>query len=81
MAPITQTDGTLIEPLGLPTLNSDEVDAIVAWLETLTDERVRIASAPSIIRNSSCPMATEATRTSLSQVHLASQRMRCWKFP
>lgn len=46
VAPITQTDGTLIEPLGLPTLNSDEVDAIVAWLETLTDERVRIASAP-----------------------------------
>ena len=46
VAPITQTDGTLIEPLGLPGLSSDEVDAIVAWLETLTDERVRIASAP-----------------------------------
>ncbi len=46
VAPITQTDGTLIEPLGLPILNSDEVDAIVAWLETLTDERVHIASAP-----------------------------------
>jgi len=46
VAPITQTDDTLIEPLGVPILNSDEVDAIVAWLETLTDERVRIASAP-----------------------------------
>ncbi len=46
VAPIAQTDGTLIEPLGLPSLSSDEVDAIVAWLETLTDERVRIASAP-----------------------------------
>ncbi|NJL17056.1 MAG: hypothetical protein HC938_07555 [Nitrospira sp.] len=24
----------------------DEVDAVVAWLEALTDERVRIAAAP-----------------------------------
>jgi cytochrome c peroxidase len=46
VAPISQTDGTVIEPLGVPSLSSDEVDAIVAWLESLTDERVRIASAP-----------------------------------
>jgi cytochrome c peroxidase len=46
VAPITQIDGTLIEPLGVPGLTSDEADAIVAWLETLTDERVRIAGAP-----------------------------------
>ncbi len=46
VAPITQTDGTPIEPLGVPGLTADEVDAIVDWLETLTDERVRIASAP-----------------------------------
>ena len=46
VAPVTQTDGTLIEPLGIATLTSDEADAVVAWLESLTDERVRIASAP-----------------------------------
>jgi cytochrome c peroxidase len=46
VAPITQTDGTPIEPLGIANLTSDEVDAVVAWLESLTDERVRIASAP-----------------------------------
>ncbi len=46
VAPITQTDGTPIEPLGIANMTSDEADAIVAWLESLTDERVRIASAP-----------------------------------
>ena len=46
VAPITQTDGTLISPLGIPNMTSDEVDAVVAWLESLNDERVRIASAP-----------------------------------
>jgi hypothetical protein len=46
VAPITQRDGTPIEPLGIATMTSDEVDAVVAWLESLTDERVRIASAP-----------------------------------
>lgn len=44
--PITQTDGTPIEPLGVANMTSDEVDAVIAWLETLTDERVRIAAAP-----------------------------------
>jgi cytochrome c peroxidase len=46
VAPVTQTDGTLIEPLGVANLTSDEADAVVAWLQALTDERVRIASAP-----------------------------------
>lgn len=46
MAPAVQTDGTVIEPLGIANMTSDEVDAVVAWLESLTDERVRIASAP-----------------------------------
>ncbi|TKB95048.1 MAG: cytochrome C peroxidase [Nitrospira sp.] len=46
VAPITQTDGTPIEPLGIANMTSDEADAIVAWLESLTDERVRIAGAP-----------------------------------
>ena len=46
VAPITQRDGTPIEPLGVANMNPDEADAVVAWLETLTDERVRIAAAP-----------------------------------
>ena len=46
VAPITQRDGTPIEPLGVANMTSDEADAVVAWLETLTDERVRIAAAP-----------------------------------
>jgi cytochrome c peroxidase len=46
VAPITERDGTPIEPLGIANMTSDEVDAVVAWLETLTDERVRIAAAP-----------------------------------
>jgi cytochrome c peroxidase len=46
VAPISQRDGTPIEPLGIANMTSDEVDAVVAWLETLTDERVRIAAAP-----------------------------------
>jgi cytochrome c peroxidase len=44
--PIRQTDGTLIEPLGVANMTPDEVDAVIAWLESLTDERVRIAAAP-----------------------------------
>lgn len=40
MAPILELDGTIIEPLGITSLPSDEIDAIVAFLETLTDERV-----------------------------------------
>lgn len=46
VAPINAIDGTLIEPLGVPVLASDEIDALVAFLETLTDERVRFQRAP-----------------------------------
>lgn len=46
VAPITQRDGTQIEPLGVPIISSDEADAVVAWLESLTDKRVHVASAP-----------------------------------
>lgn len=44
--PVTEMDGTPIEPLGVPSLTSDEVDAIVAFLESLTDERVLYRRAP-----------------------------------
>jgi len=46
VAPITELDGTPIEPLGIPSLTSDEIDAIVAFLEALTDERVVYQRAP-----------------------------------
>jgi cytochrome c peroxidase len=46
VAPITELDGTPIEPLGIPSLTADEIDAIVAFLETLTDERVVYQRAP-----------------------------------
>ena len=48
VSPIFALDNTLIEPLGIPipTLTSDEVDAIVAFLEALTDERVLPQRAP-----------------------------------
>jgi cytochrome c peroxidase len=46
VAPIEALDGTPIEPLGLPDLTSDEIDALVAFLETLTDERVLHQRAP-----------------------------------
>jgi cytochrome c peroxidase len=44
--PIHEIDGTVIEPLGVPSLTPDEIDAIVAFLETLTDERVFYQRAP-----------------------------------
>lgn len=44
--PILAEDDTVIEPLGVPSLNSFEVDAIVAFLESLTDERVLHRRAP-----------------------------------
>jgi len=44
--PVQQRDGTTIEPLGVPSLTNDEIEAIVAFLETLTDPRVPIAAAP-----------------------------------
>ena len=46
MAPITGLDGTPIEPLGVPALSNEEIDAIVAFLEALTDERVLYQRAP-----------------------------------
>jgi cytochrome c peroxidase len=45
--PVNQLDGTVIEPLGIPDpLTSDEIDALVAFLETLTDDRVVFQRAP-----------------------------------
>ena len=44
--PILAEDDTVIEPLGVLSLNSFEVDAIVAFLESLTDERVLHRRAP-----------------------------------
>lgn len=44
--PVTQTDGTPIEPLGVPALTVDEIDALEAFLRTLTDERVKYRKAP-----------------------------------
>jgi cytochrome c peroxidase len=44
--PVLAADGTEIEPLGVPLLTSDEVDALVAFLESLTDERVLYRRAP-----------------------------------
>ena len=44
--PVQAMDGTPIEPLGVPTLTADEIDAIVAFLESLTDERVLYRRAP-----------------------------------
>lgn len=44
--PVQEIDGTVIEPLGVPSLTADEIDAIVAFLETLTDERVFYQRAP-----------------------------------
>ena len=46
LAPVIELDGTVIEPLGVPNLSSDEIDAIVAFMETLTDERVLYRRAP-----------------------------------
>lgn len=44
--PITQLDATPIEPLGIANLTSAEIDALVAFLEALTDERVLFRRAP-----------------------------------
>jgi hypothetical protein len=48
VAPILERDGTLIEPLGVPDpiMTSDEISAIVAFMEALTDERVLYQRAP-----------------------------------
>jgi cytochrome c peroxidase len=44
--PVLALDDTVIEPLGVPSLTADEIDALVAFLETLTDERVLYRRAP-----------------------------------
>ena len=46
VAPIFTLEGILVEPLGIPVLTADEVTAIVAFLEALTDERVLYQRAP-----------------------------------
>lgn len=46
VAPITAQDGTPIEPLGVPSLTEPEIDALVAFLKALTDERVLYRRAP-----------------------------------
>ena len=46
VAPVLDMDGTVIEPLGVPSLTPNEIDAIVAFLEALTDERVLYQRAP-----------------------------------
>jgi cytochrome c peroxidase len=46
VAPIAALDGTPIEPLGVPSLTSDEIDALIAFMEALTDERVLYRRAP-----------------------------------
>ncbi len=54
VSPIQALDGTVIEPLGVPVLTPDEIDAIVAFLESLTDERVLYQRAPFDHPRSSC---------------------------
>jgi hypothetical protein len=44
--PLEAMDETPIEPLGVPSMTADEIDAIVAFLESLTDERVLYRRAP-----------------------------------
>lgn len=46
VAPVTARDGTVIEPLGVPSLTALEIDALIAFLQSLTDERVRYRRAP-----------------------------------
>ena len=46
LAGLSQMDGTPIEPLGVPRLSLPEIDALVAFMEALTDERVLYRRAP-----------------------------------
>jgi cytochrome c peroxidase len=46
VAPIVNRDGSVIEPLGTPGLTRDEIRALVAYLKSLTDERVLYRRAP-----------------------------------
>jgi hypothetical protein len=44
--PVVDLDGTVIEPLGVPLLSDDEIDALVEFLRALTDARVVHRRAP-----------------------------------
>ena len=46
VAPITTREGVTIEPLGVPKLTDDEIEALIAFMEALTDERVLFRRAP-----------------------------------
>lgn len=46
VAPILARAGNTIEPLGVPNLTNDEMEALVAFLESLTDDRVLHRRAP-----------------------------------
>lgn len=46
VSPLTALDGTPIEPLGVPALTADEIAALVAFMEALTDDRVLYRRAP-----------------------------------
>jgi hypothetical protein len=45
-APLLAVDGTAIQPLSVPVMSAAEQAAVVAFLKTLTDERVRYQRAP-----------------------------------
>jgi cytochrome c peroxidase len=46
LEPIKARDGTEIEPLGKPVLTEDEINALIAFMEALTDEAVLYRKAP-----------------------------------
>ncbi|MCX7898909.1 MAG: hypothetical protein N2444_02270, partial [Methylocystis sp.] len=46
VAQINGRDGAPIEPLGVPNMTEAEINAVIAFLKSLTDERVRYAKAP-----------------------------------
>jgi cytochrome c peroxidase len=46
VSPITTLEGVPIEPLGVPNLTDDEINALIAFMEALTDERVLFRRAP-----------------------------------
>jgi cytochrome c peroxidase len=46
VAPLVATTGNQIVPLGMPNLTEDEIRALIAFLKSLTDERVLYSQAP-----------------------------------
>jgi hypothetical protein len=46
VAPINTLNGTPIEPLGVPRLTEAEIEALIAFMHALTDERVVYRRAP-----------------------------------